>query len=231
MEAKILPVFLAGLVSFVTPCVLPLVPGYLSVVSGTQPGVSGRRVVTSALPFVAGFSLVFVILGAAVGALGATVSSTSSQIAGIVLVVFGLAFMGLLPFPWLDRLANPELVQGARRSGSRFLLGGAFAVCAAPCVGPFLAAALALAGDDGTVGQGSLLLLVYSLGLALPFVAVGAGFTWATSVSRWLRERYRLLQVVGGGFLVAFGLLLFFGRDWWLRVAVNRMLETFGVGI
>lgn len=231
MEAKILPVFLAGLVSFVTPCVLPLVPGYLSVVSGTQPGASGRRVVTSALPFVAGFSLVFVILGAAVGALGATVSSTSSQIAGIVLVVFGLAFMGLLPFPWLERLANPELVQGARRSGSRVLLGGAFAVCAAPCVGPFLAAALALAGDEGTIGQGSLLLLVYSLGLALPFVAVGAGFTWATSVSRWLRDRYRLLQIVGGAFLVAFGLLLFFGRDWWLRVAVNRMLETFGVGI
>ncbi|HEX2505353.1 MAG TPA: cytochrome c biogenesis CcdA family protein [Gaiellaceae bacterium] len=228
MEGKILPVFVAGLASFVTPCVLPLVPGYLSVVSGTQPGASGRRVITSALPFLAGFSVVFVALGAVAAAVGGVDSETGRQAAGIVLVVFGLAFMGLLPFPWLDRLANPELVEGARRSGSRVLLGGAFAVCAAPCVGPFLAAALALAGDGGTVLQGALLLLVYSLGLALPFVAVGAGFSWATSASRWLRDRYRLLQIVGGAFLVVFGLLLFFGRDWWLNVQVNRLLDFLG---
>jgi cytochrome c-type biogenesis protein len=228
VEGKILPVFVAGLASFVTPCVLPLVPGYLSVVSGTQPGASGRRVITSALPFLAGFSVVFVALGAVAAAVGGVDSETGRQAAGIVLVVFGLAFMGLLPFPWLDRLANPELVEGARRSGSRVLLGGAFAVCAAPCVGPFLAAALALAGDGGTVLQGALLLLVYSLGLALPFVAVGAGFSWATSASRWLRDRYRLLQIVGGAFLVVFGLLLFFGRDWWLNVQVNRLLDFLG---
>jgi cytochrome c-type biogenesis protein len=228
MEAKILPVFLAGIVSFVTPCVLPLVPGYLSVVSGTQPGASGRRVITAALPFLAGFSVVFVALGAAAAAVGGIGSETGRQAAGIVLVVFGLAFLGLLPFPWLDRLASPELVEGARQSGSRVLLGGAFAVCAAPCVGPFLAAALALAGDDGTVLQGSFLLFVYSLGLALPFLAVGAGFSWVTSASRWLRDRYRLLQRVGGAFLVAFGLLLFSGRDWWLNVQVNRLLDFLG---
>jgi cytochrome c-type biogenesis protein len=231
VESKLLPVFIAGLVSFVTPCVLPLVPGYLAVVSGTQAGVSGRRVVTSALPFVAGLTVVFVALGALAGGLGATVSSTRAQIAGIVLVVFGLAFMGLLPIPALERLANPELVEGARRSGSRFLLGGAFAVCAAPCVGPFLAAALALAGNEGTVAQGSLLLFVYSLGLAVPFVAVGAGFTWATSVSKWLRDRYRALQIAGGLFLVTFGLILFFGKSWWLNVAFNHFLRLFGAGV
>lgn len=231
MESKIIPVFLAGLVSFVTPCVLPLVPGYLSVVSGTGPGVSGRRVVTAALPFVVGFTAVFVAFGATAAALGGIDSRTGKQAAGIVLVVFGLAFMGLLPFPWLERLASPDLVEGARKTGSRVLLGGAFAVCAAPCVGPFLAAALALAGDAGTVGQGSFLLFVYSLGLALPFVAIGAGFSWATSASRWLRDRYRILQVVGGAFLVAFGLLLFVGRDWWLNVQFNRLLEFFGIGV
>jgi cytochrome c-type biogenesis protein len=229
VESKILPIFLAGLVSFVTPCVLPLVPGYLSVVSGTQPGVRGRRVVTSALPFMAGFTVVFVALGAAAAALGGIDSQTGRQAAGIVLVVFGLAFLGLLPFPWLDRLANPELVEGARRSGSRVLLGGAFAVCAAPCVGPFLAAALALAGDEETIAQGSLLLFVYSVGLALPFVAVGAGFAWVASASRWLRDRYRILQMVGGAFLVLFGLLLFFERDWWLNVQVNRLLDFLGI--
>jgi cytochrome c-type biogenesis protein len=229
VETKILPVFLAGLVSFVTPCVLPLVPGYLSVVSGTHPGVSGRRVITAALPFLAGFSAVFVAFGAVAAAVGGIDSETGRQAAGIVLVVFGLAFMGLLPFPWLDRLANPDLVEGARQTGSRLLLGGAFALCAAPCVGPFLAAALALAGDDGSVLEGAFLLFVYSVGLGLPFLAVGAGFSWVTSASRWLRDRYRLLQIVGGAFLVVFGLLLFFGRDWWLNVQVNRFLDFLGV--
>ena len=223
MEGKILPIFLAGMISFVTPCVLPLVPGYLAVVSGTQPGVGGRRVVAASLPFVLGFTLVFVALGAAVGAAGG-LTQPSKQVAGIVLVVFGFAFLGLLPFPFLERLVAPELVQGASRRGSPVLLGGAFAVCAAPCVGPFLASALALAGSRGTAVQGSLLLLVYSLGLAVPFVAVGAGLTWATQASRWLRDRYRILQMIGGTILVAFGLLLFFGRDWWLNAALNRLL-------
>jgi len=229
MEGKLLPVFLAGMVSFVTPCILPLVPGYLSVVSGTQPGVGGRRVVRASLPFVLGFTLIFVALGAAVGAVGG-LTQTSKQVAGIVLVVFGFVFLGLLPFPFLERLVAPELVQGASRRGSPLLLGGAFAVCAAPCVGPFLASALALAGSRGTVAEGSLLLFVYSLGLAVPFVAVGAGLTWATQASRWLRYRYRILQAVGGTILVAFGLLLFFGRDWWLNVALNRLVEFLGLG-
>jgi len=229
MEGKLLTVFLAGMVSFVTPCILPLVPGYLSVVSGTQPGVGGRRVVAASLPFVLGFTLVFVALGAAAGAAGG-LTQTSKQVAGIVLVVFGFAFLGLLPFPFLERLVAPELVQGASRRGSRVLLGGAFAVCAAPCVGAFLASALALAGSRGTVAQGSLLLFVYSLGLAVPFVAIGAGLTWATQASRWLRDRYRILQFVGGTILVAFGLLLFFRRDWWLNVALNRLLDFLGLG-
>ena len=223
MEGKILPIFLAGMISFVTPCVLPLVPGYLAVVSGTQPGVGGRRVVAASLPFVLGFTLVFVALGAAVDAAGG-LTQPSKQVAGIVLVVFSFAFLGLLPFPFLERLVAPELVQGASRRGSPVLLGGAFAVCAAPCVGPFLASALALAGSRGTAVQGSLLLLVYSLGLEVPFVAVGAGLTWATQASRWLRDRYRILQMIGGTILVAFGLLLFFGRDWWLNAALNRLL-------
>src|SRR5918997_891032 len=116
MEAQVALAFAAGLLSFATPCVLPLVPGYLSVVSGTAPGATGRRVVGATVAFIAGFTSVFALLGAA------------------------------------------------------------FAVCAAPCVGPVLATILALAGDTSTVAQGSILLLVYSLGLAVPFVLVGVGF-------------------------------------------------------
>jgi len=233
MEAKIPLAFVAGLVSFVTPCVLPLVPGYLSAVSGVQVGVGGRRVVVASIPFIAGFTVVFVALGAAAGAAGGLFDDNREivlKVAGLIVVVFGFAFMGLLPLPFLERLAAPGLVEGARRRGSRALLGGAFAVCAAPCVGPVLAAILALAGESSTVAQGSLLLAVYSAGLALPFLLVGIAFDRAMGTFRWLRDQYDVLRVISGGLLVGLGLLLFFDRFWWLNVAFNRALEFFGIG-
>jgi cytochrome c-type biogenesis protein len=233
MEAKIPLAFAAGLLSFVTPCVLPLVPGYLSAVSGTQVGVGGRRVVAASIPFIAGFTIVFVALGAAAGAVGGLVDDPKllGMVAGLIIVVVGFALMGLLPFPWMDRLMAPELVESARRGGSRALLGGAFGVCAAPCIGPVLASILALASEGSTAAEGSLLLLVYSAGLAVPFVLVGIGFDHAMGASRWLRDRYGVLRVVSGALLVALGFLLFFDRFWWIRVAFNRMFEFFGVGV
>ncbi|HEY3106484.1 MAG TPA: cytochrome c biogenesis CcdA family protein [Gaiellaceae bacterium] len=232
METKIPLAFAAGLLSFITPCVLPLVPGYLSAVSGAAVGVGGRRVVAASVPFIAGFTAVFVALGAAAGAAGGLFNDQRllQMVAGIIVVVFGFAFMGLLPFPWLDRLVAPELVEGARKRGSRALLGGAFGVCAAPCIGPVLASILALAGEGSTAAQGSLLLLVYSAGLALPFVLVGIGFDRAMGASRWLRDRYGVVRVVSGAILVALGLLLFFDRFWWIRIGFNRMFEFFGIG-
>lgn len=234
MEAKIPLAFAAGLLSFATPCVLPLVPGYLSAVSGSPVGAGGRRVLLASLPFVAGFTLVFVALGAAAGAAGGLVGENRRLllgVAGVLVVALGFAFMGLLPFPFLDRLAAPGLVEGARSSGSTALLGAAFAVCAAPCVGPVLGSILALASEGQTVAQGTLLLLVYSAGLALPFLVVGLGFTRALGAFRWLRDRYGVLRVASGALLVAVGLLLFFDRFWWLNVAVNRVFEFLGVGV
>jgi cytochrome c-type biogenesis protein len=137
--------------------------------------------------------------------------------------------MGLLPLPLFDRLAAPELVEGARRRGSSALLGAAFGVCAAPCIGPVLASILALASESRTVLQGSLLLLVYSGGLAVPFMLVGVGFTRVLGAFRWLRDRYREVRVVSGALLVAVGLLLFFDRFWWLNVAVNRVFDFVGI--
>jgi cytochrome c-type biogenesis protein len=233
MEGKIPLAFVAGLVSFVTPCVLPLVPGYLSAVSGVQVGVGGRRVVAASVPFILGFTAVFVALGAAAGAAGGLFDENQEivfKVSGLILVVFGFAFMGLLPFPFLERLAAPSLIEGARRRGSRALLGGAFGVCAAPCIGPVLASILVLAGESSTVVQGSLLLAVYSAGLALPFLLVGVAFDRAMGAFRWVRDRYDVLRVVSGAFLVALGLLIFFDRRWWLNVAFNRTLEFFGIG-
>ena len=234
MEAKIALAFAAGLLSFVTPCVLPLVPGYLSAVSNAGPGAGGRRVAAASIPFIAGFTAVFVALGTAASVAGNVFGENRLlllQVAGVVVVVLGFAFMGLLPLPFLERLAAPGLVEGARKRGSSVLLGAAFAVCAAPCVGPVLAAILALASDTRTVVQGALLLLVYSAGLALPFVLVGLGFARALTASRWLRNRYDALRIASGVLLVGVGFLLFFDRFWWLNVGLNRTFEFFGIGV
>jgi cytochrome c-type biogenesis protein len=224
--------FLAGLLSFLAPCVLPLVPGYLSALSAVEAGRLGepgvaRRVVLASLPFLAGFTVVFVALGAGAGALGGVLSWRSQQeIAGFVLIVFGLAFVGLLPWP--ERLVAPGLVSGARRRGSSVLLGGAFGVCAAPCVGPVLAAILVLAGGTSTL-EGSVLLLAYSAGLAVPFLIAGIAFARSMTAFRWLRDRYTAIRIVSGLTMVALGLLLFFDRFYLLRVYLNRGLEWAGI--
>ena len=225
--------FLAGFASVITPCVLPLVPGYLSALSSVEAGRLGergvaRRVVRASIPFILGFTVVFVVLGAAAAAIGSAVSaSAQAEVAGFVLVVLGLAFVGLLPVP--ERILAPGLLSGARRRGSGALLGGAFAVCAAPCIGTVLAAVLVLASDTGTVLKGAALLAAYALGLGAAFVLAGVAFARAMGAFRWLRDRYTVIQVVSGLTLVALGLLLFFHRDWWLHVALNRALDAVGL--
>jgi cytochrome c-type biogenesis protein len=228
--------FGAGLLSFLAPCVLPLVPGYLSAVSSVEaerlgePGAA-RRVVLSSMPFVAGLVAFFVLLGAGAAALGLSLARNQfvlEQVAGFVLIVFGLVFMGLLPWP--ERLVGAGLVQGARRRGSGFLLGGAFAICAAPCIGPVLGSILVLAGDSDTVLEGSLLLAVYALGLAVPFLVAAALFAPAMGLFRRIRDHYTAIQFVSGAILVALGVLLFVDRFWWLRVYLNRLFERLGLG-
>jgi cytochrome c-type biogenesis protein len=226
---------IAGFVSFLAPCVLPLVPGYLSAVSAVEADRLGergsaRRVVLASVPFVIGFTAVFVALGIGAQLIGASVLSDEfllEKVAGFILVVFGFAFMGLLPWP--ERLVGAGLVQGARSRGSRVLLGGAFAICAAPCIGPVLAAILVLAGTSDTVLQGAFLLACYSLGLAIPFVLAGAIFTRAMGAFRWLRDHYVTIQFVSGVIMVILGLLLFFGRFYVLRIYLNRGLERIGI--
>ena len=236
MSAGEIPVALAaGFLSFLAPCVLPLVPGYLSAVSAVEaerlgePGVAWR-VVRSSLPFVAGFTAVFVLLGTAAAWIGEGLLREQfllEQIAGFVLIVFGLAFMGLLPWP--ERLFGAGLLQSARTRGSNVMLGGAFAVCAAPCIGPVLAATLVLAGSSDTVWHGAILLTAYSLGLAIPFVLAGALFTRAMGAFRWLRDHYLAIRIVSGALMVTLGLLLFFDRFYVLRVYLNRALEALGL--
>ena len=233
MAERIPIAFLAGLVSVVTPCVLPLLPGYLSAVSAVEAkrlGEQGvaRRVILASIPFVLGFSAVFVALGAGAAAIGGAIDANRrAELAGLVLVVLGLVFLGLLPWP--ERVVAPGLLEGARRSGSSALLGAAFAVCAAPCIGTVLASVLVLASDSSTVVRGSILLVAYSAGIAAAFLAAGVAFARAMGALRWLRDHYAWIRGASGATLVALGLLLFFHRDWWLRVLVNRALEAVGL--
>ncbi|MGZ4289987.1 MAG: cytochrome c biogenesis CcdA family protein [Gaiellaceae bacterium] len=233
MGARLPIAFLAGFASVVTPCVLPLVPGYLSALSSVEAGRLGergttRRVLVASMPFILGFTIVFVVLGAGAAALGGSVSGRAqAEVAGFVLVVLGFGFLGLLPVP--ERVVAPGLLTGARRRGSGLLLGGAFAVCAAPCIGTVLAAVLVLASDTGTMLRGAALLAAYALGLGAAFVVAGIAFARAMGAFRWVRDRYVVIQVASGLTLVALGLLLFFHRDWWLHVALNRALEALGL--
>jgi cytochrome c-type biogenesis protein len=227
--------FIAGFLSVLAPCVLPLVPGYLSAVSAVEPSKLGERgaslrVVRASIPFFAGFTAVFVALGAGAGALGNALGLSQRlllEIAGFIIVVLGLAFLGLIPWP--ERVLAPTLLVQAQSRRSNVLIGGAFGVCAAPCIGPVLASILVLAGNTSSVAEGAALLAVYSLGLAVPFVLAAIAFSRAMGAFRWLRDHYRVIQAAGGASLVALGLLLFFDRFWWLNVFMNRLLEAVGL--
>ena len=234
MIEKLPVAFLAGLVSVVTPCVLPLVPGYLSAISAVEVDKlgergAGRRIAIASVPFIVGFTVVFVLLGAGAAAVGSAVDKqTQLKIAGFVLVVLGLAFLGLLPWP--ERAVAPGLLQSARKRGSKALLGGAFAVCAAPCIGTVLASILVLASSSGTIVRGVVLLVAYSLGLGAAFVLAGVAFAHAMRAFRWVRDHYAVVRGVSGAVLVVLGLLLFFGRNWWLQVALDQVLTKVGLG-
>ena len=234
MAERIPIAFLAGLISVLTPCVLPLVPGYLSAVSSVEANRLGergvaKRIVVASLPFMLGFTVVFVALGAGSAAVASVLNSSSqSAIAGFVLVVLGLVFVGLLPWP--DRIVGSGLIGRARRQESNAVLGAAFAVCAAPCIGPVLASVLVLAGSSSTVLRGSVLLLAYSLGIGVAFLLAGIAFARAMGAFRWVRNHYTVIRVASGLTLLALGLLLFFGKDWWLHVWLNRALDAVGLG-
>ena len=213
-----LPVALvAGLVSFFSPCVLPLLPGYLSYVSGVgvQDLDSGRRsrVVLGALLFVLGFSAVFVLSGALFGSIGTELRAYQRQLSiatGILLIVVGLAFAGGLRFLQRDVRVHAVPAVGL---GIAPVLGVFFAVGWAPCIGPTLSAVLglSLATDDATAARGAFLALVYCLGLGVPFVLAAFGFTRFSRSINWLRRHQREVSIAGGTLLVVIGVALVTG--------------------
>ncbi|MBC7290908.1 MAG: cytochrome c biogenesis protein CcdA [Actinotalea sp.] len=217
---------IAGLVSFASPCVLPLVPGYLGYVSGMAGAQTGRgggagtatltrvrrgRVVAGVGLFVAGFTAVFVLFGVLAGSLGALVNQWSdpiTRVLGVVVVLMGLVFLGWVPFAQRERRLH--LAPSAGLWGAP-LLGVVFGLGWAPCIGPTLVAVYTLALDEASAGRGAILSVAYCLGLGLPFGLIALAMDRSTKVLRVLRERRRLIQQIGGAVLVLVGLALVSG--------------------
>jgi cytochrome c-type biogenesis protein len=203
----------AGVLSFSSPCTLPLVPGYLGYLSGVSSS-RGRTVAAAGL-FVGGFSLVFTVLGAGASGLGSLLLEHRlllQKVAGVVIVVLGLFILGVVRLPLLMREGRPLLDRVRPGPSGALLLGVAFAIGWTPCIGPVLGAILVLAGGQGTLASGALLLLLYSLGLGLPFLAAALFVDRFRSVSGWLRRHATAVNSAGGLLLVGMGALVFLGQ-------------------
>ncbi|XDA99769.1 cytochrome c biogenesis protein CcdA [Sulfitobacter sp. LCG007] len=239
IDASLLPAMavalLAGVVSFLSPCVLPIVPPYLAymggVTLGEMEGTSSarRRAAFAAFCFVLGLSTVFLLLGFTASAFGAFFlrnQTLFTQVSGVVVIVFGLHFLGLFRIPFLDREARLDAGDRGGSSFGAYVLGLAFAFGWTPCIGPQLGAILSLAAAEGSVGRGTLLLGLYALGLGIPFLLAAIFITRAMGLMNRLKRHMRMIERVMGGLLVLVGLALLTGAfttfSWWL-------LETFPV--
>lgn len=230
----------AGMISFISPCVLPIVPAYLAYISGMSfrefsESRQRRQIVLLALCFVLGLSVVFLLLGAAASTLGAYLLAHQillARVAGIVIIIFGLHFLGVFSMPWLDRewRVNAEMAKGGSLIGA-FVLGLAFAFGWTPCIGPILGAVLSLAAQEESVGRGSAQLMAYAVGLGLPFVLAAAFIDRATRAMNRIKDWMPIIEKGTGLLLFGVGVLLITGGfasvSYWLLETLP-MLERVG---
>jgi cytochrome c-type biogenesis protein len=227
--------FLAGLVSFLSPCVLPLVPSYVTFITGltldelTTQGqqAARRRAAVHAALFVLGFGLVFVALGATATALGATLRRSLpllQQVGGVVIALFGLYLLGVLRPSMLMRERRVHLAAKPSGMAGTVLVGAAFGAGWTPCVGPVLASILLYSGTQSTMGEGMLLLVAYTLGLGIPFFVSAVGLNWYLASVKRIRRWLVPLERVSGALLLVMGILLFTGRF----TVISSYLAGFG---
>ena len=237
-DTTVIAAFAVGFISFVSPCVLPLVPGYLSAVSGVS--ITDMRsgehklsaILWPAAIFCLSFTIMFVALGMTATSIGSTLrdsKQTLDRAAGFVIVAMGVFFL-LTPFvPKLNREWRPDALISRAGAGGPVIAGLAFAIAWTPCVGPTLASILAAASTSDTVGHGGVLLAFYSLGLAVPFLLTALAFDRMTSAFRWIREHYVLVTAVSGCVLILMGVLILSGELTRLNVEAQNLLQKLGL--
>jgi len=238
-DVTLLAAFAAGFLSFVSPCVLPLIPGYISFVSGVSveemradiaPATSRLQVFVTSLAFVIGFSLVFVALGASATAIGKFLFAKLplfSKIAGAVLIVFGLHTMGVFRLAFLD---TEKRVHSQRKPAGPLgavLVGIAFAFGWTPCIGPILGGILAIAGSKNSVGEGVVLLAVYSLGLGIPFLLTSLAINQFFGAAKRIRRYYHAIELTSGALLIVIGVLILSGQLTIITRALQPYLPSF----
>jgi cytochrome c-type biogenesis protein len=237
-DTTILAAFAVGFASFISPCVLPLVPGYLSAVSGVSVAemqTGERRLSKILLPaviFCLSFTVMFVALGMTATGIGSTLAhhrDLLDKLAGALIVALGLFFV-LTPFvPVLNKEWRPDALIRRAGSGGPIVAGAAFAVAWTPCVGPTLGAILTAASTSSSVGHGGVLLAFYSLGLAVPFLLCAIAFDRASIAFRWLRDRYLWVTAISGVILIVMGVLVFTGEITRLNAEVQKFLTDIGL--
>jgi cytochrome c-type biogenesis protein len=234
-EITLLAAFAAGFLSFVSPCVLPLIPGYISFVSGvsveemradTPPATSRLQVFVTSFAFVIGFSIVFVLLGASATAIGKFMFAKLpllSKIAGAILIVFGLHTMGVFRLAFLE---TEKRMQSQRKPAGplgALLVGVAFAFGWTPCIGPILGGILAIAGSKNSVAEGITLLAVYSMGLGIPFLLTSLAINQFFGAAKRIRRYYHAIEVASGALLIAIGVLIITGQ----LTIITRYLQPY----
>ena len=236
-NVSLLAAFAAGFLSFVSPCVLPLIPGYISFISGasmdemrggtvTAPTTSRTQIFLTSLAFVIGFSLVFVALGASATAVGKFMFARLpllSKIAGVILIVFGLHTMGVFRLAFLDTEKRVHAQRKPAGPVGAMLVGIAFAFGWTPCIGPILGGILAIAGSRDSVWEGVALLAVYSLGLGIPFLITSLAINQFFAAAKKIRKYYHAIELTSGALLVVIGVLIVTGQ----LTIITRFLQPY----
>jgi cytochrome c-type biogenesis protein len=226
----------AGLVSFLSPCVLPLVPGYLSAVTGVaapELGKAGwRRVLGPSLLFVASFSTIFVLLGLTATGLGSTLQDhreVLNKVAAALIITMGVFFVAALFVDRLNREWHVEALLERAGKGGPIVAGAAFAIAWTPCIGPTLGAILSAAALSDSVGHGAFLLAIYSAGLAIPFLLTAIAFSRMTTTFDVIKRHYPAIMATGGVILIAMGVLIWTGDLFRLNNEVNQWMSDLGI--
>jgi len=232
----ILAALVAGIVSFLSPCVLPLVPGYLSAVTGVSANeledADWRRVVGPSLIFVGSFSAIFILLGLTATGLGSFLSSNKpllTQISGWLIIAMGVLFVGSLFITRLNKEWHVDALLARAGKGGPIVAGAAFAIAWTPCIGPTLGAILSAAAASGSAGRGAFLLAVYSAGLAIPFLATALAFSRMTTAFAVVKRHYQAIVAVGGLILIVMGILIVTGEFKQLNIEAQNWLSNLGL--